>query len=539
MNTLAIDIGSYSIKFLEVTKDRKSLKLVHFTEVIIGEVREMLDEDLSLEAVQEEIIESFLDEKDAILERGFDGKIIFQIPNKLFTTRFLHLPIKQLKKAEQMIPFQLDEEIPYSISEIHYVSSFTKVEEGLNATLHICNLDNFDRYYQNLEQLNLIPAILSTEMSCIQTLIDHSKIEETSFCLVDLGHDSTKVYFFHHKKIVSNHISSIGGKILDENISNTYDIPSDEISIFKHQNSFFLTDKQYESVDEDQQEFAKLMKIVFWPLVMDLKKWFIGHRVSRGINLEKCYITGGTSKITNIENFLSQNLNIPVEILKLHTFPEMENLGLTIEQQCSFQMAEIMSYASFSKPSPANFLTGEYASSFQDNMPLHSTIFISFRTLLFSFFIIIGFLLDWNLLINEEKGLDKIIGTILRKNSSLKISKSQRRLLKKNPDKIYKILLRKENSIKREVSTLKAASNTDAVIPLVQLNQILAANKKVNLNSFKSKNGDAMALFKVSKTGKLQDLNDLEKKLRSSELKSKTLELDTRRKNLKLKFKFN
>jgi uncharacterized protein involved in exopolysaccharide biosynthesis len=147
--------------------------------------------------------------------------------------------------------------------------------------------------------------------------------------------------------------------------------------------------------------------------------------------------------------------------------------------------------------------------------------------------------LDWNLLTNEEKGLDKIIGTILRKNSSLKISKSQRRLLKKNPDKIYKILRRKDNSIKREIDTLKSASNTDAVVPLVKLNQILPANKKVNLNSFKSKNGDATALFKVSKAGKLQDLNNLEKKLRSSELKNKTLELDTRRKILKLKFKFN
>ena len=89
-----------------------------------------MDEEVSTEDIQSEIIESYLDEMDAVHTEGFEGKIIFQIPNKLFTTRYLHIPVKQEKKAEQMIPFQLDDELPYTIPELHYVNKFTKVEEG-------------------------------------------------------------------------------------------------------------------------------------------------------------------------------------------------------------------------------------------------------------------------------------------------------------------------------------------------------------------------------------------------------------------------
>ena len=121
MNTLAIDIGNYSIKFFEVQKERKSLKLLHFTEVILDEVRETMEEEVPTEEIQTEIIESYLDEMDAVHTDGFEGKIVFQVPNKLFTTRYLHIPVKQIKKAEQMIPFQLDEELPYTIPELHYV----------------------------------------------------------------------------------------------------------------------------------------------------------------------------------------------------------------------------------------------------------------------------------------------------------------------------------------------------------------------------------------------------------------------------------
>ena len=99
MNTLAIDIGTYSIKFFEVQKERKSLKLLHFTEVILDEVRETMEEEVETEEIQTEIIESYLDEMDAVHTEGFEGKIIFQVPNRLFYDKISTHTSKANKKS--------------------------------------------------------------------------------------------------------------------------------------------------------------------------------------------------------------------------------------------------------------------------------------------------------------------------------------------------------------------------------------------------------------------------------------------------------
>ncbi|MEC8624138.1 MAG: cell division protein FtsA, partial [Bdellovibrionota bacterium] len=313
----------------------------------------------------------------------------------------------------------------------------------------------------------------------------------------------------------------------------------DEVSIFKHQNCFFLTENQFDDVDEDQQEFAKLMKIIFWPLVMDLKKWLLGYRVSRGSNIEKVILTGGTSRITNIDNFFSQNLNLPVEVLKFHDIPTLESMGLTLEQQSSYQMAQTLAFSTFAKPLPINFLSGEYASSFKDHIPLHSTVFISIRVLLVCLFILIGVLLEWNLLVNEEASLDRIISSSLRKNKSLRMKKSQKRQFKKNPQSTHRLLLRKKKNIEREIKSLEVASLIDAISPLSNLSLKVSKNKKVDLYSFRSKNGKANAFFKTSSSGKLKDLEALEKTLMNSNLKDKNIRLNKRKGQLNLDFKFN
>ena len=184
-------------------------------------------------------------------------------------------------------------------------------------------------------------------------------------------------------------------------------------------------------------------------------------------------------------------------------------------------------------------MSGEYASSFKDHIPLHSTVFIAVRVLLVSLFILVGVLLEWNLLVNEEASLDRIITSSLRKNKSLRLKKSQRRLFKKDPKSTHRLLLRKEKNIVREIKSLEVAFQIDAVSPLANLSQKVSKNKKVDLHSFSSKGGKASAFFKTSSTGKLKDLEALERILKNSDLKEKNVRLNKRKGQLNFDFKFN
>ena len=119
------------------------------------------------------------------------------------------------------------------------------------------------------------------------------------------------------------------------------------------------------------------------------------------------------------------------------------------------------------------------------------------------------------------------------------MKKSQKRQFKKNPQITHRLLLKKKRNIEREIKSLEAASLVDAISPLSNLSLKVSKNKKVDLYSFSSKNGKANAFFKTSSSGKLKDLEALEKTLMNSDLKGKNVRLNKRKGQLNLDFKFN
>ncbi|EQC50602.1 hypothetical protein M901_2169 [Bacteriovorax sp. DB6_IX] len=61
------------------------------------------------------------------------------------------------------------------------------------------------------------------------------------------------------------------------------------------------------------------MRKSFSPLTQQIQRWLLGYRIKTGFSIEKVYITGGTAGINNIENFLSEKIEAPVEHLKINS----------------------------------------------------------------------------------------------------------------------------------------------------------------------------------------------------------------------------
>ena len=74
--------------------------------------------DISLLEAQIRLVEEVIENN-----ARSDSRIVFQADNELITTRFLTLPTKSKKQAERMLPFQLEEDIPYPLADMHYASN--------------------------------------------------------------------------------------------------------------------------------------------------------------------------------------------------------------------------------------------------------------------------------------------------------------------------------------------------------------------------------------------------------------------------------
>ncbi|CBW26136.1 putative membrane protein [Halobacteriovorax marinus SJ] len=494
MNILAIDLGSYSVKFYECRLERKQLKYLGHREVIIAKIRSQFAPETTTNEIHNEIVKSYLKQSQ------FEGKIIYQIQEQFTSSRYLELPVNSRKKAEQMIPFQLEEDIPYSLKDIHFTSTLIKNGENFSALISIAQLDYFDNYYNYLESSGTLPAILTTEMGVIQSFIDQ-KAYSGSFCVVDIGHETTKAYFIHNREVISSHLTNLGGKVLDEIIAQTYQISIDEAIIYKHENCFFLTEDQLDDVTGEQREFAKLMQQAIMPLVLDLKRWELGYRVKFGNPIDNIYITGGSSNINNIENFLTSELNIKVQKFDP---PKMD--GLTEMEKPQFLLSYMMSAAQRSSTLMPNFLTGKYTSGFSDSISLHSLSFILSRALMLMVVLSALMMIDRVFFLNSKNDeLDRRITKII-KADNLEISRRDQRKYRRDPESILKLMKRKNSMVKQEVKTIQSATEVNATNALVQLSEYISRNELVNMDFYENKNGSVRVKFSSKEPKELEVL---------------------------------
>lgn len=497
MRTLVIDLGSYAVKFIEALVERKSIKILDQHSVILEKVKPQLKGLETREELHFAIIKSYLEANE------FEGKIYFQLPETLTTSRFLTLPVSQRRKAEMMIPFQLEENLPFPSGKTHITSSLSKINnKETKAVINIAELETFDAYYEVLKSKDIVPAVLTTELSWIHSFA-HAENIDGPVALVDFGHETTKCYFIYDKQVVSNHISYIAGEAIDEMIAHTYSIEADEAVVYKHENCFLLTDQQYDGVDEEQAHFAKLMKQTLQPLILELKRWEVGFRVKYGHPVEKILLTGGSANIHNAANFFTQALNIPVEVYNPYKEMELTVPAVPNQGQLGFSLVSMASKATLSKVEISNFLYGQYASDYNQNIPIHSTAFIATRVLVLSLLVCSVLLAERFFVLNKtEVEMDR------RVSRESILDRSERAMFRRAPERLLTKYQRQNQQVEQEVNMISSALELNALSPLVQLSELLSSNKNIDLIFFRSQDKFIEAQFKSDDITELETLRD-------------------------------
>jgi len=521
-------MGTYSVKFFISKIERKKISLLDFHEISLDQVKGKLPSEFTTEEIQLEIVKSYL------REHPLEGKMIFQLPLMFMTSRYLTLPVAQRKKAEMMIPFQLDEDLPFPIGEAHYTSYLYKNNNTTRAQVFTAKEDLFDEYYQVLKNNNILPSVLTTEVSVIQNYVESQKITG-NFCILDIGHTTTKAYMITNLKVIANHVSHLGGQNLTEVIGETYHISPEEAQIYKHTNAFFLTEAQYQTVNENQRKFAEIMKRTVSPLLQDLKRWLLGFRVKNSFPLDRVYITGGSSQIQNIENFLSQHLDVEVSFLNIDSsmasksaaYPEEKNLH-------RFSMVNMMTITQRNKLSLPNFLIGHYQSLFADNLSLHSSVFVGFRSIIFGLCLASLLGVEAFFVNKSAAQIDKTYKKMLRKPDVISMTVRELKRLKKKPEKLSKKIDQKIALKKKEIKSLLGLSKINALTPLAKISRTLKSNKKVNMVSFSSSNGESSASFSSDFPS---ELSTIKKILERSQLKDLNVNYKSGSKKLAINFK--
>jgi general secretion pathway protein L len=519
MHVLAIDAGSYSIKYVSSFLDRKNVTHVEMREHNLQAAMEENTNWASVEEATFKLLERIIQE----VARP-ETKIVLHVPPEMVTTRFLTLPVKSRKKAEQMIPFQLEEDIPYSLTESHMA---WRLETGKTQSLAMVALtrdSEFQALYDRLVTLKPAPTYVTSEASVMDAYFTQNPLPGT-FCIMDMGHRSSKAYFFFNGHLIATHVSYIGGRHVDDMVAQTYGVSPHEAVIYKHQNAFVLTSLQTTEVDDNQREFARLMDQVFQPLVNDFTRWELGFRVTHGMRIEQVLICGGTASTKNMANYLTEKLGIKTALLESFEGVDVSKVDLNPKARAKFTLANMMSLSLRHKQGLINLLAGRYASASRAELPLHSIAFIASRAT--AVVVVLAFaLLVENILLGLDLKAVNARLTTLTKNPILELNPRERRLVITDPSKIIANIGKKQRAIRQQISTLQAASDIKALSPLVAVASAAGVNDATLVDFSVTDGGETTAVFTSEDTAVL---TGLQTRLQGVDLNNTSVTIDGNR----------
>lgn len=370
MKSLGIDIGSSSIKVVEVHSTSKGFQVTQFMEHPLG-LNPGTDQEL-------EIVE-YLRNLASVYDPS-QTRFIFGLPQNRVAVRNKFFPFNDRLKISKSLAFELEEDLPFSSDNaifdaklIRTVGPGAEVLACAAPKIHIQNL------IQRAQDSNMDPALISAEGTAFANnferwneappavlaptldLEGEARPPRLVHLVLNIGHSRTLVCAFEGSSLIQVGTILWGGKNIAEAISKKYEIPYIEALKELKTKAFILTNKQ--GATFDQVTFSDTIAKSVREMARDLQLALLEMKSEFNAQIHGIQLTGGVSLIQNLGPFLTQILEVPVNrVSVLDQIPNV-NFERSPANGAKLGVALGLAIEGLKKPrNPAvNFLRGDFA----------------------------------------------------------------------------------------------------------------------------------------------------------------------------------
>ena len=325
MKILSLDIGSYSIKAVEFDVSFGRIELgdyliEHVIETELQEVQAEKPKD-PVPSAGPAVTEEAEPKERQILTPGqiealrrlladrhfkFD-RLIVNIPRAWITTRMQQYPTKDRKTIQNSLNFELDDDIPFSMSDIIFDFAMLPAE-GAGSTVFtaVALRSDLTSLLTELQMQGLDPDALSIESWGIAHILKRAipkDYEGRPVCVVNLGNTHTSIHMFVGESPVLTHTSTCAGLDVTRAIAQSYNLSFSEADKAKVDGAFLLTsmhmsgDAGGEPITKEQRQFAGVISDSLSPLIREIKQTLMSYKANYKMQPRAVFITGGTSLI--------------------------------------------------------------------------------------------------------------------------------------------------------------------------------------------------------------------------------------------------
>ncbi len=324
-NALGLDIGSSSVKLVQLRESKKGIQLANFSmaplpsEAIVDGA--LMNASAVVDTVQGMISAQKLKTRDVALSISGHSVIIKKIS----------LPAMTQDELDESIKWEAEQYIPFDVNDVYldYQILQSRPEQGqMDVLLVAAKKEVVDEYSGIVREAGLEPVVVDVDCFTIQNAfeVNYGFPPGEAVVLLDIGASTINI------NIVSNGITtftrdiSMGGTQFTEEIQKQLNVSYDEAEAYK------LGGER--GVDADSvvpQEVERVMASVSESMASEIHRSLDFYlATSSDGRMSRVYLSGGTAKVPSLARTIENRVGVAVELVdpfrNIQVDPKLFNL---------------------------------------------------------------------------------------------------------------------------------------------------------------------------------------------------------------------
>ncbi|MFH1825381.1 MAG: type IV pilus assembly protein PilM [Candidatus Firestonebacteria bacterium] len=334
-NLIGLDIGSYSIKLADLKDKGGKFSLVNFGVVDISEepiesLEPAQKNTLILEAIKKIFNETNVKTKEVGLSLSGEQVIV----------RYIKLPFMSKEELKGVIKYEAEQYIPFNINQV--VMDFSILGEvtedrqkKIEVLLVAVKEEVVNQYISLLQPIGLSVSLIDIDCFAMQNSleINYEKKEGETIALINIGAKYTNLNVVEDGVTKFSRDIPLGGISLTKDIQREFNISfSDAEKLKREQGSIIVESEEIvltriPSKEDKRVKIFSAISSTLSKMVLEVRRAFDFYESSsKKRSIGRVLLSGGSSKLKNIDKFISERLKSPVDIHNPFTNIEIEDI---------------------------------------------------------------------------------------------------------------------------------------------------------------------------------------------------------------------
>lgn len=300
---IGLDIGSYSIKAVEIVNNFKSYEISNFYENVIPHI-----EELSPDVVIPACMEQLFVENKIVADR-----IITAMPGQYISSRILPFNFSDPHKVEAAVYAEIEDAVPFNLDDMIIDHQILGQMDAKTIALVVMTRKNFlASFLEHLQRIDIDPKLVDVDSLAFYNLCPYLEMEQGKvYGLVDVGHEKTSVCLVQDGVLRMFRSINLGGRYLTEFLARDLEVPFNEAQRIKHRVSRVLTNNDSgEDLSEEDRRVADRITVASHAILKELGRTLYAFKTWEKSKVERIYLSGGTSVIKNFDVYLADHLEV-------------------------------------------------------------------------------------------------------------------------------------------------------------------------------------------------------------------------------------